>query len=264
MYPTITIWSWIQIYTFWLVMIIAWAVFFSLLHYFSLKRGISKHIFESIIYFTLSIFFFGRLFYILSDWRTEKFLFIDLFSTGDIFAFLKQFFITDNYSLSFAGGVIGFFLVFIYKTWDKAKDRLKYWDIILPAFLIAASIWYVGTLLGGQIYGQVMDTFFSIHYTSPDSIVPFQNPTFPLPIFYAIFSLVTVFFLYRIESKMRLPDGLLWYMGMGIFSIILFLGEFLNGASDLFSSRIYLDLTQLIALCLISYALIWIARIIRF
>lgn len=45
-------------------------------------------------------------------------------------------------------------------------------------------------------------------------------------------------------------------MGMGIFSIVLLLGEFLNGASDLFSSRIYLNLTQIIALGLVSYALI--------
>jgi prolipoprotein diacylglyceryltransferase len=209
------------------------------------------------------MFFFGRIFYILSDWRTEKFLFVDLFSTGDIFAFLKQFFITDNYSLSFAGGVIGFLMVFFYKTWNKAKDRPKYWDSIVPAFLIAASIGYIATLLGGQIYGIVLDSWFSIHYTSPDSIVPFQNPTFPLPIMYSIFSLLITYFLYRIDTKILLPEWLIGYIGMGVFSVILLLWEFLSGASDLFSSRIYLDLTQILALALISYALIWILRIIR-
>ncbi len=121
-------------------MILAWAVFFMLLHYFSVRRGLPKHIFDSIIDFTLIIFFFGRIFYILSDWRTEKFLFIDLFENGNIFAFLKQFFITDNYGLSFAGGVIGFLIVFFWKTRDKAKYRPKYWDSIIPAFLVAAAI----------------------------------------------------------------------------------------------------------------------------
>ncbi len=263
MYPVINIWSWISVYTFWLCMIIAWAIFFMLLHYFSLRRWLPRHIFDSIIDFTLSIFFFGRIFYILADWRTEKFLFMDLFETGDIFAFLKQFFITDNYSLSFAGGVAGFLIIFFYKTWNRAKDRPKYWDSIVPAFLVAAIIGYIGTLLGGQIYGMVLDTWFSIHYTSPDSIVPFQNPTFPLPIMYSLSAFLTVFFLYRIETKIHLPEGLIWYMGMGIFSIVLLLGEFLNGASDLFSSRIYLNLTQIIALGLVSYALIWILRIIK-
>jgi hypothetical protein len=50
---------------------------------------------------------------------------------------------------------------------------------------------------------------------------------------------------------------------MGLFAIVIFLWEFMNGASDLFSSRIYLDLTQIIALGLISYALLWILRAIR-
>ena len=135
---------------------------------------------------------------------------------------MKQFFITDNYSLSFAGGVVGFFIVFLYKTWDKERERPKYWDSIIPAFLIAASIGYIGALLGGQIYGIVFDTWFSVHYTSPDSIVPFQNPTFPLPILYSLFALLTAYFLYRIEHQIDLPEGLIGYMGMGIFSIVLF------------------------------------------
>ncbi|MBC7498266.1 prolipoprotein diacylglyceryl transferase [Candidatus Gracilibacteria bacterium] len=263
MYPIISLGNWITIYTFGLLMIIAWAVFFMLLHYFSLRRGLPKHIFDSIIDFTLAIFFFGRIFYIFSAWRTEKFLFVDLFSTGDIFTFLKQFFITDNYSLSFAGGVVGFLTIFLYKTWNKERERPKYWDSIIPAFLIAASIGYIGALLGGQIYGIVLDSWFSIYYTSSDSIVPFQNPTFPLPVLYSIFALLTAYFLYRIENKVALPEGLIGYMGMGIFATVLFLGEFLNGASDLFSSRIYLGLTQIIALCIISYALVGILRIMR-
>lgn len=263
MYPLINIGPWISIYTFGLCMIIAWGVFFTLLHYFSIRRGISKHIFSSIIDFTLSIFFFGRIFYIFSDWRTEKFIFMDLFETGDIFGFLKQFFITDNYSLSFAGGVIGFLIIFFWKTRQNKKDRLKYWDSVVPAFLIAASIGYIGTLLWGQIYGIVMNTFFSITYTNPDSIVPFQNPTFPLPIIYSILTLLIAFFLYRIDRKISIPEGFLGYMWMGLFAGVLFLGEFMNGASDLFSSRIYLNITQIIALGLISYVIIWLLKMMK-
>lgn len=263
MYPIINISSWISLYTFGLCMIVAWGIFFTLLHYFSIRRGINRHIFASIIDFTLAIFFFGRIFYIFADWRTERFLFVDLFEQWNILVFLKDFFITDSYSISFAGGVIGFIIVFLWKTWNNPKDRPKYWDSIIPAFLIAASVGYIGTLLGWQIYGIVVDTFFSITYRWIDSIVPFQNPTFPLPIIYSLFSLLIAFFLYRIESKMPLPEGFIGYMGMGIFAVLLFLGEFLNGASDLFSSRIYLNITQIIALGLISYALLWLLRITR-
>lgn len=263
MYPIINIGNWITIYTFWVSMILAWGIFFTLLHYFSVRRGVTRNIFWSIIDFTLSIFFFGRIFYIFADWRTERFLFVDLFDTWDILSFLKEFFITNNYSITFAGGVIGFIAIFLWKTWNAPKDRPKYWDSIIPAFLIAASIGYIWALLGWQIYGIVMDTFFSITYSGIDSIVPFQNPTFPLPIMYSVLSILTAFFLYRVDRKMVLPEWFIGYMGMGIFSAILFLGEFLNGASDTFGSRIYLNITQIIALGLISYALIWLLRIIK-
>lgn len=263
MYPVINIGPWVSIYTFGLGMILAWGIFFTMLHYLSIRRGISKHIFSSIIDFTLSIFFFGRIFYIFSDWRTEKFIFMDLFETGDIFSFLKQFFITDNYSLTFAGGVIGFLVIFIWKTRNNPKDRPKYWDCIIPAFLLAASIGYIGTLLWGQIYGIVMDTFFSITYSGAESIVPFQNPTFPLPIMYSLSALLITFFLYRIDHKISLPEGFLGYMWMGLFAGVLFLGEFMNGASDLFSSRIYLNITQIIALGLISYVIICLLKIMK-
>ena len=263
MYPTIHIGGWLSLYTFGFFMILAWGIFFTLLHYLSIRKGITKHIFSSIIDFTLAIFFFGRIFYIFSDWRTERFLFVDLFETGNIFTFLTDFFITDNYSLSFAGGVVGFLLVFLYKTRSIKKDRPKYWDSIVPSFLIAAVIWYIGTLLGGQIYGIVLDSFISISYTNHDSIVPFQNPTFPLPLVYAIISGCIVFFLYRIEQKIALPDGFIGYIGMGIFATILFIWEFLNGASDLFSSRLYLNINQIIALGILSYAFVWILKLIK-
>lgn len=260
MYPVINIWNWLSIYTFGLCIVIAWAVFFMLLHYFSLRRWLPKHIFDSIVDFTIAIFLFSKVFYIFSAWRTEKFLLINLLDTGDIFSFLKQFFITDNYNLSFAGGVIWFLTVFIWKTWNKPKDRPKYWDSIIPAFLIAASIGYFGTLLGWQIYGIVLDTFISLQYSGT---IPFYKPTFPLPIIYSIICLIITYILYILDTKMRLPEWLIGYVGMGLFSTSLFLGEFLNGASDLFSSRIYLNINQLLALGLISYALIWILRIMK-
>lgn len=263
MFPTINIWNWIQIYTFWLALVIAWAVFFGLLHIYATRRGFIRHIFSDIISFTLSIFFMGRLIYILADWRTEGWLIKDLFQNGDIFGFLRQFFITDNYSLSFAGGVIGFIWVFLWKTRKNTKDRARYWDAIMPAFLIAASIGYMGTLLGGQIYGIVFDSVFSITYSNFDSIVPFQNPTFPLPILYVVLSLLTAFSLYRIENRIQLPVWWIGYIGMGIFSTFLFLGDFLNWAPDLFSSRIYLNTTQLLALGCIISAIIWLLSTLK-
>jgi hypothetical protein len=59
-------------------------------------------------------------------------------------------------------------------------------DALVPAFLIMAGIGYFGALLGGQIYGISFNSMFSIQYTDKNSIVPFQNELFPLPILYSI------------------------------------------------------------------------------
>lgn len=150
--------------------------------------------------------------------------------------------------------MIGFLIVFFWATRNQKKDRGRYWDAILPAFFIAAMLGYLGTLLGGQLYGKVMDIPVAITYTHPQSIVPLQNPTFPLPIIYIIFSGLVFVFLYRLEQKIKLPQGFVGYMGMGIFSILLFIFEFLNGSSDLFSSTIGINLVQTLALVLIFYS----------
>ena len=56
----------------------AWAVFFWLLHRFSLENGITKNVFSDVVSFTLAIFFFSRVVYIFTEWRNEKYIFIDL------------------------------------------------------------------------------------------------------------------------------------------------------------------------------------------
>ena len=74
--------------------------------------------------FTIAIFFFARLFYMFSAWRDTKFGFQSFLSgNASLMEFLQNFFITDNYNLSLAGGIIGFTIVFFWKTRDQKKVR---------------------------------------------------------------------------------------------------------------------------------------------
>jgi hypothetical protein len=83
-------------------MIFAWGVFFGLLHKYSGENGIAKPVIADVVSFTLGIFFFSRIAYIFTEWRNEKYIFIDLVEDRGILHFLSQFFITDNYNLSLA------------------------------------------------------------------------------------------------------------------------------------------------------------------
>ena len=264
MFPTLSIWPFFDIYTFGLCMMVAWAVFFWFLHRFSLENGITKNVFSDVVSFTLSIFFFSRVVYIFTEWRNEKYIFIDLIEWQGVLHFLRQFFITDNYHLSLAWGIFGFFLVLFWKIRKKPHLMEKYLDTVVRAFLMAAPIGYFGALLGGQLYGIPFDSLFSIAYTNKESIVPGDVSRFPLPVIYVLSIVWLVFFLRKLATKDNIPSGLIAYAGMGIYGAIVFLFEFLNSSSDMFSSfPPYLSLNQLVGCLFILIGFLWILRNIK-
>lgn len=264
MYPLVSIGGIIDIYTFGLCMIIAWCVFFWLLHKYAAEAGMTKHIFSDIVGITLSIFFFSRIIYIFTEWRNEKYLFVDFTEWMGVFHFLKQFFITEDYHLSLAGWIIGWLIIILWKAKKEGKNLEQLIDSIVMAFLISAPIAYFGALLGGQIYGIPFDSFFSISYTDKNSIVPWDIPRFPLPVFYILACVGIVLFLRKLQSRVAHPIGFIGYVGLGIYSSILFLGEFLGASEDMFSSfRPYITLNQIVAVVGIIFSCIWILNRIR-
>lgn len=261
MYPRIDFGN-VHISVFGIFLAISWLVFFYFLHKYSVKRGISKHIFSDIVFFTFSIFFFARLFYIIAQWRTEKFIFVDLINGGSWMTFFGQFFTSPNYNLSFVGGVFGFFLVFFIKT-AYSKYRGRYLDIIVISFFLAAIIGYIGTLLGGQIYGTPFESFFSLTYNNKYSPVAFQQQTFPLPVLYILVS-AGLFVATRHMLAKNLSDGYVGLLMMGIFGFLIFILEFTSGREDMIQGYFFgLNLNQVLALIFISSSFVWITRFFR-
>lgn len=78
MFPQLHIASFIDIHFFGVMLVSAWIVFFWLLHKYSAEHGLARNIYKNISLYTLSIFFWSRIFYILTDWRNEKYIFINL------------------------------------------------------------------------------------------------------------------------------------------------------------------------------------------
>jgi uncharacterized membrane protein len=82
----------------------------------------------------------------LGDWLNEKFIFMELLS-GNLFSFLQLFFIPQRYMFSLFGAVFGFIVIFLIKTHQQKKDRAKYIDAIMYAFLFSSLLGYLATLL---------------------------------------------------------------------------------------------------------------------
>ncbi len=260
MYPTIEI-SRFVIYTFGTIMAFTWLLFIVLLHRFAWKKWFTKSIFSSIIPFTLAIFLFWRLFYILSEWVDQKFILMDLFN-GNIIDFLQLFFIPEEYFFSLFWWVFGFIVVFLWKTRNIKKDRLRYMDSITFAFLYAAILGYFWALLGGQVYGIPYHSFWSIIYDHKNTIIKDHVPLFPLAFFYMIGCTCIAIVLRRITHKTPLPDGFIWFLGVGSFSGLIFLWEFLSGSrEDMFYDFIFLSLNQIGALIGVIVSILWILRL---
>ncbi len=262
MYPLIVIGN-LHIYVFGIFIALAWIVFFSSLHMFAHKKGLTKHVFTHIVPFTLSIFVFGRIFYMFNDWREQKFIFQNLIEGESFFRFLKDFFVPENYNLSLAGGIFGFFLVFfLYTRGTHKKIRTKYLDIIVPSFLFSAVIGYVGALLWGQIYGIASNAFYAIEYTNKYSSIPFQTTLFPLPVLY-IMAIIVLIAVWRRLSQLSTPNGYIGFLFVGIYGLILFLLEFTNGASGMFESYIGINLTQITGILFAIIGFLWISNILK-
>ncbi len=265
MYPLFHITPFIEVHLFGIFLVFAWVIFFWLLHKYSTEHGLSKNIFGDIMSYTLTIFLFWRIFYLLSDWRNEKYIFINLIEWGWILDFIHRFFITENYDLSLAWCIIGFLVIFAWKIYNARVNIKKSIDIISRSFFWAAIVWYTGALLWGQIYGIPFDSIFSILYTNKNSIVPIGSARFPLPSMYIVLSLVWALIIEKLYKTIKLPDGFIGYVGFWFYGACLFLFEFLSGSADMFEAYPpYISINQLLGLGFIIFSLIWILKNTKF
>jgi len=231
-----------------------------------MQKWLVKHIFSDVVSYTISIFIGSRLLYIISEWRDEKFIFLNLIEWKGFWNFIHKLFVAWEYNLSLAGGIIGFIIIFFIKNRKTSNhDIHQYIDILMYAFLIAGMIGYIWALFGGQIYGIPADSWISLVYNDKNSIVPFRNPVLPLPILYWIWCGAIFLFLYRFGTTKNVPNGWVGYMGIWLYAIMVFLGEFINGSSDMLSSSsLHININQLLSLFLIGYSLTWLSKLMKF
>lgn len=240
MYPQIEILG-VTIYTFGLALSISFILFFFMLYKLSEKFGINANFFlGNVLWFFLSMFVFSRLFYIIAEWRDFQFL----WSRG-----VLKFFLMSDYNFSLMGGILGFMVVLLFQLKRFKISARKYIDAIVLAFLFASIIGFIGAFFGGQIYGRPTDSFMGIAATSDVSNTPYTSPMFPLALLYSFVSFFLFFCLYLIRKFTKI-EGLVGYIGILLFAIVLFSAEFYSGGTDIFKAYIFFNLNQIGAVLL--------------
>ncbi|MDD5212845.1 MAG: prolipoprotein diacylglyceryl transferase [Candidatus Gracilibacteria bacterium] len=233
----------INIYSFGLALTMSFFLFLWMLKKLCHRFGINETFFlNRLIWYFLSVFFFSRLFYIISQWSDFKFIKNPI-----------EFFIMSDYNFSLVGAMFGF-LVMLFTTLKIYNLKSgKYIDASVLAFLFVAIFAYIGAFMGGQVYGK--DTSFGIEmlYTNPFSPVPYEVPIFPLALFYSFFSLLLFsgFYILALFVKIR---GLIGYLAIFVFSSLLLILEVFSGKIDFFKTYIGINFTQFVAIFFIIFA----------
>jgi phosphatidylglycerol:prolipoprotein diacylglycerol transferase len=235
MYPQIEILG-ITIYTFGLALSISFILFFFMLYKLSEKFGINANFFlGNVLWFFLSMFIFSRFFYIIAEWRDFQFL----WNQG-----ILKFLLMSDYNFSLMGGILGFMIVLLFQLKKFKISARKYIDAIVLAFLFASIVGFIGAFFGGQIYGRPTDSFMGIAATNDNSNTPYTSPMFPLALLYSSVSFILFFCLYLVRKFTKI-EGLVGYIGVLLFSIILFSAEFYTGGTDIFKAYVFFDLNQI-------------------
>lgn len=252
MYPFIEPFTWILIYTFWLTITICFFMFIWMLRKLSIRFSFDFLIFKkNLVWFFLSIFFFSRLFYVISRWNDLKHIENPI-----------EFFIMNDYNFSLMWALFWFFLVFfiLIKLRKEKLDNFINWIVL--SFLFVLPIWFLWSLLWWQVYGKETFYWIEIMYNHPFTPVPFKVPVFPLPIIYSILFFVLFSSLYILSMYVKFKN-ILWYLGLMIFSCIIFIFEFFSWKYWIFKDFIYLNLSQLCAIAIFIFCFINLKKIYK-
>ena len=252
MYPFFEVFSWIYIYTFWLTLVISFFAFLWMLKRLSHRFWINTtFFFNRIIWYFLSVFIFSRLFYVISNWNEFRFIGKPL-----------EFFLMSDYNFSLMGAIFWFLLVLFISIILHWLRSWKYMDVSVLSLLFVLPIWYIWTLLWGQVYWKETHFWIEILYTNVFSPVPYQVPVFPLPIVYALvfFLLFSALYMISMFVKVRWIIGYIWII---IFSSIILYLETFSWRYDFFRISLWFNFTQICAVVLIIFWFFGLYRIYK-
>lgn len=241
MYPFIEPIDWFLIYTFWLSLVICFFMFNWMLKKLSIRFWYDFLIFKkNIVWFFLSVFFFSRLFYVLSKWNDLKHIENPI-----------EFFIMNDYNFSLAWAIFWFFLVLfiLIKIRKEKAENFILWIVL--SFLFIAPIWFIGSLLWGQVFGKDTIIWIEIMYNHPFTPVPYKVPVFPLPIVYTILFFLQFSIMYIMSMYLN-NKSLLWYAWIMIFACIIFIFEFFSWKYGIFKDKTWLNISQFFMIILFA------------
>lgn len=241
MYPVVTSFGPITIYSLWICIAIGFFTALILLNQL-IKNDRQKISF--IADHSLALFFGGlilsRITYVLLNLN----VFLNSEDGGN--HLLQIFYIWDK-RLSLWGGIIGIGLTLFYFCRKKNEDFFQWLDILVICTISGLVAGNIGNFFDGRDYGFETNLPWGVIIESSRFAVPIH----PVQIYAAIYCAILTVALFNLsKQKISLHGGNIAFTGMAAYSFLRFLEEFLHGDE----SNIILGLREAQIYCIIAFA----------
>jgi phosphatidylglycerol:prolipoprotein diacylglycerol transferase len=134
-------------------------------------------------------------------------------------------------------------------------------DMLAPGIILSQAVGRVGCTILGDDYGLATTLPWGFVYTSPNSpaIVMGATPTHPVVLYEIIYNLIVFGILFMLRKKLK-PDGALFAVYLGLYSIWRISSDFLRSGTDFLFG---LHQAQFIGVVVLIICIVFIAWKVR-
>jgi phosphatidylglycerol---prolipoprotein diacylglyceryl transferase len=163
--------------------------------------------------------------------------------------------------LTIWGAVLGAALgLWIYNRFSK-HSFAHMADMLAPGIILSQAVGRVGCTILGDDYGLATTLPWGFVYTSPNSpaIVMGATPTHPVVLYEIIYNLIVFGILFMLRKKLK-PDGALFAVYLGLYSIWRIASDFLRTGSDFLFGLHQAQFIGVVVLIICTVFVVWKVR----
>jgi len=213
------------------------------------RKGFSKESIQDLaIWVIIGGLIGARLFHVIDHWE-------DVYSKepGRILAFWEG-------GLAIWGAIAGGLIPLAILAWRKHWNLARLLDAYAPGVVMGQAIGRIACIITGDSVGKPTGGPFGLAYTHPDAMVPQLGIYYaPTPIYEILLNSAIFIILWRLR-RLRLPDGALFLIYLGLYStgrfLITFMSNYREFAFGLNQAQLVSLIGLVVALPLLVHMLI--------
>lgn len=213
------------------------------------KGFVEEEIYDAAVWVVLAGLVGARLFHVIDHWP-------DIFAANPVSAL----YVWEG-GLAIWGGVAGGLIATAVLARRKGWNLLRLFDAVAPGLVLAQAVGRLACVITGDSVGKPTNGPFGLAYTNPGAMAPQLGVFYaPVPIYEILMNLAILGVLLRLRRRRNLPDGVLFFVYLILYSAIRFVITFWSSYRITAFGLNQAQLIGLVALAVSIPALIAILR----